>query len=164
MPNEAEVTWLAGEFSKLGPQRLEPILLNWRHTLLLPDQLSDKLNCCLAHQLLFHVELGIPSAIFVRNYFGTWPAGASGYPFNCHICQKGFDVRNALTAHQYFVHRMNPQYGCSLCNVSFYYKEDIKRHNDNYHTEFQHICLVCSKGFSTNQGLWMHFGKMHKTT
>ncbi|QBC03341.1 hypothetical protein [Enterobacter cloacae] len=71
MPNEAEVIWLAGEFEKLGPQRLEPLLLNWRHTLLLPDPSNDELNCCLAHQLLLHVELGNPSAIFVQNYFGV---------------------------------------------------------------------------------------------
>ncbi|QBC03340.1 hypothetical protein EWI30_15165 [Enterobacter cloacae] len=42
---------------------------------------------------------------------------------------------------------MNPPYGCSLCNVSFYYEEDIKRHNDNYHGYFKHYCFVCFKGF-----------------
>ncbi len=164
MPNEAEVTWLAGEFSKLGPQRLEPILLNWRHTLLLPDPSNDKLNCCLAYQLLLHVELGFPSAIFVREFFGVWPAGAPGYPFNCHICQKGFNARCALLEHQRYVHRINPTYGCRLCNVSFYYEDDIKRHNASYHSNYQHICYICFTGFTTNQGLRVHFGRTHKTT
>ncbi|BEO41564.1 hypothetical protein SMQE13_09150 [Serratia marcescens] len=170
MPNEAEVAWLAGEFSKLGPQRLEPLLLNWRNTLLLPDQLSDNLNCCLAHQLLLHVESGIPSAIFVRKYFGVWPANTSGYPFICHICQHGFNSRGALFSHQRYMHGINPTCGCSLCNISFYHEEDMKRHNAIYHSNaidhssYQHICYVCFKGFSTNHGLRVHFGNMHKTT
>lgn len=164
MPNKAEVIWLAGEFSKLGPQRLEPILLNWRHTLLLPDSLNDKLNCCLAHQLLLHVEFGIPSAIFVRKYFGVWSAGITAYPFHCNMCQKGFNARSALTAHLRSVHGINPTYGCRLCPVSFYYEKDIKRHNASYHNNDQHICYVCFTGFTTNQGLREHFGKTHETT
>ncbi|NJQ21807.1 hypothetical protein HCO69_19545 [Pantoea sp. LS15] len=157
MSLERKTSWLADKFEKMGPQRLECLLLNWKQPLLLPAEPSKELYYSLARQLILAAE-ETDSARKVLDLFGPYPMEKSTlYGDNvCYQCKKSFTCEDSYIAHQRVVHRK--EFFCDYCKKAYIYRDDLDKHHKTSHgLTLQHVCFICFDSFRTERGLINHY-------
>ena len=69
-------------------------------------------------------------------------------PYSCPDCGQGFPRKDALQCHVASVHEGKKLYPCSLCNMEFNYKTNLKRHFKTNHDHSSNN--LEENGMSTN--------------
>lgn len=78
------------------------------------------------------------------------------YSYYCDICSKGFFDRSSIIEHLNLHSGVKP-HQCETCGMNFSLGTTLRAHRFKKHLElFDNICVICSKGFATRDGLESH--------
>ena len=85
--------------------------------------------------------------------------------YNCELCGKDFDYKQALKKHKISVHKEKKKgtFQCDLCTYSSDSKAVVKKHKTEVHPSStkQYFCVSCDASFYSRQGLLRHKSCVH---
>ena len=80
--------------------------------------------------------------------------------YTCNWCTYNTYSRSSLGRHTSSNHTTKLQ--CGMCTQSFFGKYDLSCHIRSRHEGHVWLCDICSKQFTTRQGLWQHTKVAHE--
>ncbi|KAF7286019.1 hypothetical protein GWI33_008322 [Rhynchophorus ferrugineus] len=98
--------------------------------------------------------------IFEKKFEILNPSKFNIYP--CSLCQKVFNSKRKLTAHQKNVHISGRPYKCAKCPKSFKCSTGLNQHQKSHSPRNKIECNICLKSLSTKFSFDLHMRRHNK--
>ncbi|XP_026289237.2 zinc finger protein 41 isoform X2 [Frankliniella occidentalis] len=105
----------------------------------------------------FHCET------LLKNHEKTHLPSEEKQVYPCHVCDKKFSRRSAVTAHTKAIHFGERPFVCHLCGNTFSSKATLQEHITIHSDEEPWECTKCSKKFKTKYRLKIHMDTHRET-
>lgn len=82
-------------------------------------------------------------------------------PVSCTICGKITPNKGALRSHIRYMHEIERNFHCKLCEKSFKRDKSLKEHMASHTGSILYNCQYCTKTFNSNANMHSHRKKIH---
>lgn len=82
-------------------------------------------------------------------------------PLTCKICSKITPSKGALRSHMRYMHELQRDFHCSICDKSFKRDTELKEHMASHTGGILYQCPYCSKTCNSNANMHAHRKRNH---